>query len=53
MIIVKSKGHFYSKAIILIKYTLAHMTVMIKTLSSEDRRAESLANLQLTKQTAL
>lgn len=53
MIIVKSKGHFYPKAIILIKRTLVHMTMMMKTLPSEDRRAESLANLQLAKPTAL
>lgn len=53
MIIVKSKGHFYSKAIILIQCTLAHMTMMMKMLPSEDRRAESLVNLQLAKQTAL
>lgn len=49
----KSKGCFYSKAIILIKCTLAYITTLINTLPNEDRRSANLINLQSAKQTAL
>ena len=51
IITVKSKGYFYSKAIKLIKCNLAHVTLMINTLPSEDRRAENLVNFQLASST--
>lgn len=49
----KSEGYFYSKAIILIKYTLACVAMLIHTLPNKDGRPENLVNLWSAKQSAL